>query len=171
MANILKATDAHSKLLAQLGGKTFIESHGHSAAQSVIDNYVADKYSQAAIAAELNDPANIYHLIYHDNKAVGYSKIVLNSPNLNIAIKNVTKLDRIYILKDYYHLKLGFELLQFNVNLSKQHQQSGMWLFTWKENQRAVDFYLKNGFKIIGSYDFHLTPTHANPNHQMLLEY
>jgi ribosomal protein S18 acetylase RimI-like enzyme len=46
-----------------------------------------------------------------------------------------------------------------------------MWLFVWKENQRAIHFYKKAGFHIIGSYDFRLTETHSNPNHQMLLKY
>ncbi len=46
-----------------------------------------------------------------------------------------------------------------------------MWLFVWKENQRAVNFYDKAGFKIIGNYEFKLSKTHSNPNYQMFLKY
>ena len=67
--------------------------------------------------------------------------------------------------------KLGYQLFDFNVNLSKEHNQNGMWLFVWIENKRAVSFYEKTGFKIIGSHDFFLSKTHSNPNHQMLLDY
>lgn len=89
----------------------------------------------------------------------------------HIQIENVTKLERLYLLKEFYSLKLGLELFNFNLELSKQNNQAGMWLFVWKENQRAVSFYKKTGFKIIGNYDFKLTETHSNPNHQMLLMY
>ena len=46
-----------------------------------------------------------------------------------------------------------------------------MWLFVWKENHRAINFYNKAGFKIFGSHDFKLSETHANPNHVMFLKY
>ena len=75
------------------------------------------------------------------------------------------------MLKEFYGLQLGLELFEFNLNLSKQQDQEGMWLFVWKENQRALSFYKKNKFRIIGSHDFKLSETHANPNHLMFLEY
>lgn len=40
-----------------------------------------------------------------------------------------------------------------------------------EKNHRAVNFYLKTGFQITGSYDFKLSDTHSNPNHRMLLLY
>ena len=75
------------------------------------------------------------------------------------------------MLSDYHRLKLGLELFNFNVQLSKKHQQAGMWLFVWVENTKAIKFYNNFGFKIIGSHDFEISKTHSNPNHQMLLTY
>ena len=72
----------------------------------------------------------------------------------------------------YFHnLKLGWELFNFNVKQSKAQQQVGMWLHTWTENQKAINFYSKAGFKIIGHHDFKISETHCNPNYQMLLIY
>jgi ribosomal protein S18 acetylase RimI-like enzyme len=61
--------------------------------------------------------------------------------------------------------------MQFNIDYSREQGQAGMWLFTWTGNERAVDFYKKVGFTIIGSHQFKLSETHYNPNHQMLLQY
>jgi diamine N-acetyltransferase len=80
-------------------------------------------------------------------------------------------MERLYLLKQFYNLKLGAALLHFNIDLSKRNNQAGMWLFTWKENMRAVNFYQKNGFVIIGSHDFKISETHSNPNHLMLLRF
>lgn len=72
---------------------------------------------------------------------------------------------------DFYDLKLGYQLLAHDVALSKEQGQSGMWLFTWQGNTRAVNFYKRNGFTVIGDHRFKVTETHYNPHHQMFLAY
>lgn len=171
MTSIVKAEANDFQLLADIGSVSFIESHGSSASETDINKYIKEKYSYEAFKDELVDPKNIYHIIYKDKKPAGYSKIIFNIPHSNIPIVNVTKLDRIYLLKEFYGLNLGSELFQFNIELTKKNNQSGMWLFVWKENQRAVSFYKKAGFKVIGNHDFKISETHSNPNHQMLLMY
>jgi len=171
MIQIAKAGIDDAEVLAGVARQSFFESHGHSASKEIVEAYANDKLSVDAMQQELAEPNNIYHLIYSDGQAAGYSKIVFNAAHPNIEAKNVTKLDRIYLLEQFIEQKLGAQLLQFNIDLSKEHGQLGMWLFVWMENPRAFKFYQKAGFKVIGRYDFHLSPTHANPNHQMLLMY
>jgi len=169
MIFIHKITEKDIPLLSNLARTTILESHGHSAPAADMNNYIAEKYTEAVFEKELSDPNNIYHFIYYNDKAVGFSKIVFNCPYEGSTIQNITKLDRIYVLREFYDKKLGQQLFQFNVDLAKENNQAGMWLYTWIENTRAIRFYEKNGFKIIGSHDFHVSPTHSNPNHHMLL--
>jgi len=171
MTSILKATTEHALLLSQIGKQSFIESHAHSASEKDVKEYIDKAYSIQSMNNELSDPKNIYYIIYHIDKAAGFSKIVLNSSYKDLPAKNITKLERIYLLKEFYSLKLGNELMEFNIRLSKNNEQLGMWLLTWKENERAIAFYKKFAFTIIGSGDFRLTETHSNPNHIMYLEY
>ena len=171
MIKIIKANGNHAKVLSKIGKQTFIESHGTSAPEADITNYVNLKFTKAAFDAELSDSDNIFHILYFNEKPIGYSKIIYTVSQNNIPFKNVTKLERIYVLKEFHDLKLGKELFNFNVTLSQENNQSGMWLFVWIENQRAIHFYKKAGFEIVGRYDFKISDTHYNPNHQMLLTY
>jgi ribosomal protein S18 acetylase RimI-like enzyme len=171
MTSIVKATENDLQLLSDIAKTSFIESHGMSASPDDIKMYVDEKYNAGVFRTELSNPENIYRIIYNEKKPAGYSKLMFNVEHPDIEKKNVSKLERIYLLKKFYDLKLGSQLFNFNVELSKRNDQSGMWLFVWKENQRAVNFYTKAGFRIIGSHDFKLTETHSNPNHQMFLEY
>lgn len=171
MISIVKATTHDAVILSQIGKTTFIESHGSSARAEDIDAYVREKYTDEIMANELASPKNNYHILYNDGAIAGYTNIILNEPYTGSPVKNVTKLDRIYLLKEFYGIKLGEELLQFNIHLAKTNGQAGLWLYTWTENKRAVSFYEKSGFKIIGSYDFPISATHSNPNHRMLLEF
>ena len=171
MTTILTATGIDANMLSELGKQTFLESHGHSASKKDITNYVKTKFAIAEFERELKQTKNHYHILYLNETPIGYSKLVLNVPGKNIPNKTTTKLERLYVLQEYHHLKLGLELFNYCVTFSKNHQQSGMWLYTWIENQKAIAFYNKAGFKIVGSYDFKISETHYNPNHQMLLTY
>ncbi|MBP6025566.1 GNAT family N-acetyltransferase [Ferruginibacter sp.] len=171
MIAIFKATENDFKLLADIGRQTFLESHGESANKTDIDAYVNDKYSYPVVKEELADTNNIYHIAYFNNQPAGYSKIILNTPHPNIEQQNITKLERLYLLKEFYKQKAGLELFNFNVAIATTNKQAGIWLFVWKENERAINFYLKNGFEIIGSHNFKISATHSNPNHQMFLKF
>jgi diamine N-acetyltransferase len=168
-SSIIKAGAKDAALLSTLAISTFMQSHGHSAPEADINTYIAEKYNDAVITEELNDPKNIYHILYHDRIAAGFSKMVFDLPFENSDQQNMAKLERIYILQEFYNLKLGKALLQFNIDLAKQYRQAGLWLYVWKENTRAFNFYTRAGFTIIGSYDFKVSATHSNPNHQLLL--
>jgi ribosomal protein S18 acetylase RimI-like enzyme len=50
------------------------------------------------------------------------------------------------------------------------HLEAGVWLYVWKENHRAVAFYQKMGFEIVGEGLFKISETHYNPNHVMYLD-
>ena len=120
MNAIERATLNDVNLLTTLSRQTFIESHGKSASPSDIDYYVNEKYSYEAIEKELSDVDNIYHIIYHKTQPIGFSKILLNSPISNFQMESVTKLERLYLLKAFYKLKLGQALFNFNVEVSKK---------------------------------------------------
>ncbi|HMU10104.1 MAG TPA: GNAT family N-acetyltransferase [Ferruginibacter sp.] len=171
MTAIIKAGKNDIELLTGIAKTSFTESHGHSAPADDINAYLNEKYSQAVFVQELNDESNIYHIIYYNGRAAGYSKISMNCAYTGAEAGNITKLERLYLLKDFYDLKLGMELLLYNISLSKSNGQTGMWLYTWKENERAVNFYKKAGFAITGSHDFKISETHSNPNHLMFLRF
>ncbi|MFI5131729.1 MAG: GNAT family N-acetyltransferase [Chitinophagales bacterium] len=171
MTSIARASEKDFQLLSELAKLTFIESHGQCADPEDVNLYIAEKYSPAVIKEELNDEKNIYSIIHYNNRPAGYSKIISNAPYRDSQLKNIAKLERLYLLKEFYKLKLGSELFQFNADLARKNNQVGMWLYVWKENPQAVNFYEKKGFVIIGSYDFQISKTHSNPNHQMFLSF
>lgn len=171
MIRIVKATSADAPVLTPLAEKTFWESHGHSAPETDIRNFVAEKYNEDALRNELTDPANIFHFIYADEKLAGFSKIIFDQPIAAVPEQRITKLERIYILGEMLGQPLGHELLQFNIALAKKRQQQGMWLFVWQENKRALRFYERAGFVTVGNFFYKISETHSNPNFQMYLQF
>lgn len=171
MISIIKATERDYNSIVSIGKISVEESHRGSSSAEVMNEYLEKNYNRDAIKEELDDINNIYYIVNYNDEPAGFSKIILNAEHPNIVTENVTKLDRIYLLKEFYGLKLGLELLNFNIELAKNNNQSGMWLYTWIGNNRAVNFYLKAGFTIIGSHKFYVTKTHYDVSHQMLLNF
>ena len=109
MISIIRATEKDGRLLAEVGRISFIESHSTSAAKADIDLYVDKTYSIERVKTDLKNQNNHYHFIFENKEIVGYSKMIFNATDSNIEMKNVTKLERIYLLQKYYGLKFGFE--------------------------------------------------------------
>lgn len=171
MVQIVLATKENIGPLTQLARNTFVASHGHSAAPHDIQEYMDANFTEAQLLPELLNKNCIYSLIYVDDSLAGYSKITLNASHPQITSSQATKLDRLYLDQNFYGKDLGKKLMNHNLQLSKEKHQSGMWLYVWKENKRAVNFYQKMNFKIIGEGDFRITDTHSNPNFIMYREY
>jgi ribosomal protein S18 acetylase RimI-like enzyme len=171
LQQIIKAKISDAKLLSKLSIDTFLPAHGHSAPKEDIDNYINQNFSEQNFIDELKDAKNEYYLIYVNSKIAGYSKIVFNQLQKNITPKNITYMSRLYLLKEFYGLALGKELFDFNINLCKQNNQSGIWLAVWVENQKGIKFYKKMGFESVDVFDFKISETHYNPNYIMYLDF
>lgn len=168
---IRKIAPNEVEILAEIAVKTFIASHGSSASETDIQAYIAEKYTVQQFENELNNSASFYYFICIDDQIAGFSKVVMNVSTNEKSESHFAKLERLYLLEEFYDLKLGHELFQFNCELAKQHSQKGIWLFVWTENHRAIRFYNKAGFEIIGSHNFKISENHSNPNHQLLLQF
>jgi ribosomal protein S18 acetylase RimI-like enzyme len=171
MIIIQRAAPRDIRVVTEIGVKSFWESHGKSAPAEDIEAYVSKQYDAGQVLGELTDQENIFHIVYYKGRAAGLSKMIFNQPHPLVTPPAVTKLERLYLVKEFYGLKLGQALFDFIKSLSEKEGQAGMWLFTWVENLRAVSFYKKNGFEIVGSAGFRISATHSNPNHVMYLAY
>jgi len=150
--------------LQKLAATTFQESHGNSGLQVDIQNYIESRFTSENLIAELADSNNLFYLIYWDEELIGYSKIILNTDYEAQTPSNSSKLERLYVLQKFHGTEVGKLLMDFNIQLAKENQQSGMWLYVWTENHRAIHFYEKYGFVQIAETVFQISKNHGNPN-------
>ena len=106
MIDIRKATTKDLHLLASLSTESFIPAHGHSAPKDDISSYIEANFSIENFKKEVINPNFEYYLIFHKSKVAGYSKIIFNYPTNHISDSQVTKMERLYLLKEFYYDKL-----------------------------------------------------------------
>ncbi len=164
---IFRASRVHLAELATLAQLTFIESHGHSAAAEDLEYYRQRSLSESFFDRDLQVVHHHYYLLRVDDALAGYSKLVLDTSHPEIPSPMVAKLERIYIRSEWHGSGVGRMLFNYNLNLAAEMGQKGIWLYVWKENLRALTFYGKQGFEILGHHDFEISPHHSNPNYLM----
>lgn len=169
--SITKTSKKDAEILQKLAITTFRESHGHSAPAEDLGKYINTQFTLEKIEGELSDESNVFHLIYVNEELAGYSKIIYNTAYENLTLDNSTKLERLYVLEKFHDLKIGKQLMDFNLNLAKQYAQSGLWLYVWTKNYRAIRFYKNYGFQQIAETIFQISTRHCNPNWILSLEF
>ena len=152
---LAKKEDA--QFIALLGRITFTETFGHffRDKKDLLDYYNLT-FSIEKIENGIEKPNNIFWIAFVNRLPVGYAKLKLNSKSEFMESKNTCQLQKIYVLKDFLSMKIGFELQNLLLKKSKELEFNKIWLSVLNSNERAINFYKKNGFEKIGNHDFQI---------------
>ena len=64
------------------------------------------------------------------------------------------------MLNDFLSLKIGFELQRRMLEKAIEENYAQIWLSVLGANERAITFYQKNGFKLLGEGNFTIGSEH-----------
>ncbi len=151
------ATKKDAIFIALLARVTFTETFGHlfRDRQDLI-TYYGETFSVDKIEKSIVKPNNVYWISFANRLPVGYAKLKLNAPSKFTESESTCQLQKIYVLKDYLSLKIGFELQRLLLKKAREEKNEKIWLSVLDSNERAKKFYLKNGFEKIGNHDFQI---------------
>lgn len=160
MIKIVRAHKGQAEVLAELSRKTYIESHAHFIEDKRdLAHYVDAAFSVSKALEELQDGKNLIFITYVNDEPVGYAKLILDDHYEKLTSDRVARLERIYILSDFLHLKIGQQLLTYVENKAKELERDTMWLTVYVKNARAIRFYERNNYKEVGGYNFVVNTT------------
>jgi diamine N-acetyltransferase len=154
MISVRTAVAADFELLATLGRRAFYEAFGSHNDEQDMQAYLDLAFKPDTIRKQLEDPDVIYFIASYQNDPVGYAKLKRNSSPPQLQEKKCMQLERIYALQAYIGKKIGKALMEQCIQTAKGGNMEFIWLGVWQENERAIDFYKKWGFEIIGIKQF-----------------
>nr|WP_299341884.1 GNAT family N-acetyltransferase [Allomuricauda sp.] len=150
---LAKKEDAIS--IALLGRVTFTQTFRRFFSDfEGLNNYLDATFAVEKIERGLEKENNVYWVAFVNRLPVGYAKLKLDSPSNFVPYENVGQLQKIYVLQDFLSLKIGKRLQDALLEKAKASGCEHIWLSVYKENQRALRFYEKNDFKIVGEHQF-----------------
>lgn len=142
--------------LQKTGRQTFSETFAAKNTEENMRKYMEEGFSTKKLTDELNNKESAFYFAELNGEVVGYIK--LNSGQSQTELKDETALEieRIYVLKEFHGKNVGQLLYQKAVDIAREKDVDYVWLGVWEENERAINFYRKNGFVEFDKHIFRL---------------
>ncbi len=147
---IRKATQDDCVNLAVLSLQVWLHTYANQGIRTKISNYVLSTYTENYYQDLLNKPDCPIWVYIKDEHLVGFISVDLSSDfGESLSGYEVTTL---YVSEHFHGQGIGKKLLE----KVKCQYGTPLWLSTWIENEKAIKFYRKEGFEIIGELNFDL---------------
>ena len=119
-----------------------------------LDRYVSAAFTLEQIVSELEDSRCAFMLAEIGVEGVGYAKVALGSGPDCVEAERPIELERIYALQTHIGQGVGSTLMRTCLDFAVDSGCDVIWLGVWEQNQRAIRFYERFGFEIVGETTF-----------------
>ena len=141
--------------LAAFAADKFIEAYDGMCAMSDLEMYAAANFTPDLLRAEISDACSRFVLAEHEDVLAGYGLVRLDSaPECELAARKPAQLQRIYVDPRWQGRGIARELLGRCVAEARAADCDMVWLSVWDANARAIRFYGKSGFQVVGEQPF-----------------
>lgn len=140
--------------LQRIAKKTFFDTFAPYNTAENMEKYLNEKFSEDQMLSELKNEESEFYFAVYLGDVVGYLKVNTGSAQTEPQGDDALEIERIYVLKDYHGQKVGQVLYEKALDIAAAKNLSHVWLGVWEQNERAVQFYRKNGFTEFGKHVF-----------------
>lgn len=148
------AVEGDAQALAKLAKSTFEEAFGADNDDADMANYLESAFTSERIAQELTDESNTCFLAEISGELAGYVKLRTGEMPACVNTVNPVELERIYAERQYHGAGVGATLMDAAIEHAAQAGHDSIWLGVWEQNPRAIAFYRKRGFELVGRKTF-----------------
>jgi ribosomal protein S18 acetylase RimI-like enzyme len=153
LITITKADVENLATVQQIGKETFFETFAEANTEADMEKYLAENFSNAKIAAELNNPELHFFVAWQGENPVGYMKLNTGHTQTELQDPASLEIERIYVKSAFQGQRVGQLLYDKALKIARFEQKKYIWLGVWEENLKAIRFYEKNDFV---SFDKHV---------------
>lgn len=154
--DIRMAVPADIDRLAEFARRTFEATFGeYNTAENMAD-YIAHAFSHEQLLAELTDRASTFIWAEQTGIPAGYAKLRRGTFQTCVTGPKPVELERMYAEIDWIGAGVGKTLLHTAIKIAQSEGFQTMWLGVWEFNERAIEFYQRQGFEAVGEQEFML---------------
>ena len=142
--------------LAEFARRTFEATFSeYNTAENMAD-YMARAFSHEQLLAELTDPTSTFIWAEQTGIPAGYAKLRRGTFRACVTGPKQVELERMYAEIDWIGAGVGKTLLHTAIKIAQSEGFQTMWLGVWEFNERAIEFYQRQGFEAVGEQEFML---------------
>ena len=151
---IRRATDADAEALATLALRSFLDAFAAQNRPEDIAAYTSRVYGvtqqQAEIAA-----SNIVTLVGEmDGQMAAYAQLRWIPPGPGVTGPEPVEIMRFYVDQPWHGRGIAQQMMDAVLATAREAGARTVWLAVWEQNPRAIAFYQRRGFHVVGAQDF-----------------
>lgn len=153
---IRTATIADAEMLTELGARTFYDAFAPSNTPETMDAYTSEAFTTRKLRSELEDPRATFLVAESAGEPVGYVKLQTGDAPQCLKGDAPIEIVRFYVDQQFHGSGVAHTLMQACFDYAKQTDCRTIFLGVWEHNPRAIAFYRKWEFEIVGSHVFQM---------------
>ncbi len=152
---IRRGTTADAEPLAAFAARTFTETFAAANRPDDMAAYLPAAYGVTQQSNELADP-DIVTLIVEDmsHAIIAYAMLRRGHFPASLPDEASVELWRFYVDRPWHGSGLAQQLIAAVRAAAMELGARTLWLGVWEKNDRAIAFYEKTGFRVVGEHDF-----------------
>jgi ribosomal protein S18 acetylase RimI-like enzyme len=150
------ATAADGHVLAAVGRRCFAETFGPHFPAADMAQHLDRSFGPDELPADLDDPdCRVRMAEEEEGEVAGYLKLMpmglpVEHPAGSLEIR------QLYILTPWQGACVAAALMDWAIGAARESGAPALFLSVWEKGARAIAFYRKHGFEIVGSAPFTL---------------
>lgn len=155
--HIRRATTDDALLLSRLGARLFEDTFGAMNDPEDLRTYLSAAFSPETQREVLGDSEVVVFIAEDAGRAaIGYATMKRGSRGAGVTGKNPVEVQRIYSDHAWHGRGVGALLMNACIEEARACHADELWLGVWEKNPRAIAFYQKTGFRVVGRQTFQL---------------
>ncbi|TDT46416.1 ribosomal protein S18 acetylase RimI-like enzyme [Maribacter spongiicola] len=140
--------------LRQISEHTFVTAFEKDNHPEDFKKYIEKAFALEKVKEEVLNPNSDFYFVYYKKQVVGYFKLNVNDAQSELKHDDSIELERIYVLAEYQGVGIGEQILHYIKTIAQERNKAMLWLGVWQENERAVKFYERHGFKKFDTHPY-----------------
>jgi diamine N-acetyltransferase len=154
VVTIRRAVAADAVSVAALAESSFRETFAADNSQVNIDLHCVQNFGPEIQKREIADPLWITLLAETDGSLAGFAQLRLAQTSGCVAGTQPAELHRIYVSGQWHGRGVARDLMREVIRAAAEEHSDCVWLGVWERNPRAIAFYRKHGFRVVGDHSF-----------------
>ena len=144
--------------LVDLAVRSFRDAFGGDNDKRDLEDYLSSSMSIGKLEEEIRDANSIFIVACsdHTDNLIGYAKLRNRSCHASVVGEAAIEIERIYADSSMIGKGIGAALMTECLMRARSSGCDAIWLGVWEKNQRAIHFYERWGFSIVGERGFKL---------------
>ena len=165
---IRRATGADAAPLAELALRSFMDAFAAQNQPDDVAAYTSRVYGPAQQAAEIANPHIVTLVGEVDGRMAAYAQLRWIPPGPGVVGAEPVEIMRFYVDRPWHGRGIAQRMMDAVLRTAREEGARTAWLAVWEHNPRAMAFYARRGFRVVGAQDFWLGSDRQNDKVMML---